>query len=265
MLSWGTAYISLPTINDIYCTFFIIIYTTLECISDYAHIAMMIERCVVIFFPLRAKGLVNRRFTIILLCVCIIPMWLAYTPTLFFICQVNPDLGSFNGKACGFNQNHVFFMYYYIVEMMILNFIHVIATPILILILVVKVRAHRNRRSHMIQTMANIGTKPVAENNSAFLIMIIISLMNFIFYCPYCFLVILNKYINTDSWSYQLYSIIDNSLNLFMEAICFAQSINFLVYYWRIPSFRTELGKLFRCVNSKWQIKKIVSLWIFKI
>ena len=73
-----------------------------ETYSNYAVVAMMLERCVVVLFPLRAKTVLGLRFTLGLIAACVLPPWAALVIPYAFVLGVQHDPSwSILGTWCG--------------------------------------------------------------------------------------------------------------------------------------------------------------------
>lgn len=244
LLSWGTAYFSLNTKSDLVCMIYQILSIHSETYSDYALVAMMIERCVVVFFPLHAKTLVTRRFTLILLCLCIIPMWATLDPFIPSSAGVVYGFSAWTliGTTCvSLCDGPNFFMY-------ALNFnqcvIHVVATLILVVVLGTKLLANRRRRRHLVGGKGDQS----AREYSVIVVMLLLAIINIVVFFPGFIVSMLAIFGDLSSWSAEVFN---NIARLTNEVTCVAHSIHFLVYFCRIPSFRSELVNLLSCCISK--------------
>lgn len=255
MLSWGTVYFPLVTINDVSCTINQTLDAIFEIFSDYALVAMMLERCIVVFFPLHAKTLVTRRFTIILLCICILPFWLELIPLMPFDFSVESNnMASLNGKICviyPYSERAFLFIYIFWSITLIYYVFHVFATLIFVVILGAKLLVLRRRRNHMILARGGNGGEKSGKENSAIIVMLLLSFINITCFMPFYIVSLIYYTADVSSWSTNVMLTLYNFGRFAGEVICVSKSINFIVFFSRIPSFRAELVNLFSCCISK--------------
>lgn len=211
---------------------------------------MMIERCVVVFFPMHSKALVNARFTVILLCICILPHLVWMVPIMWIDLGVKVNKRTIVGKVCTFSFSQPFVIYFFWASLFIIYILHLVTIPILVVVLSAKLLAHRRHRSHLIMAREKSKGEQKAKANSALVIMFLLSSINFIFYLPYFILSFFALVVDTSSWSKDALYTLSDIGRFSAEILSVCHSINFLVYFCRVPSFRTELVKLFSCCFS---------------
>lgn len=238
----------MTAINAVICNIIKILSASLETFSNYALVAMMIERCVVVFFPLHAKTLVNRRFTCILLCVCIFPIWVSFVPLIPFNTQVLQGSAlSTSGTVCVINSDGPTFLY--LLWSMTLNLfvVHVVATLILVIVLGIKLLANRRRRRHLV---GGTGDQSAREY-SVVVVMLLLAGINIVIFFPSLIITMINFIVDISSWPETTLKLFFNIGRFSNELLCVAHSINFIVYFCRISSFRSELVKIFSCCITK--------------
>lgn len=250
MLSWGTVYFSFLTLNDATCKVNQALINISEIYADYAIVAMMIERCVVVFFPLRAIALVNRRFTLILLCVCIIPCWISLVPINIFYFRLIPMIYffSFTGKVCGLNPAIAYFSWTY----SLVNYgIHVVASFILDVVLCVKLLVDRRHRNQLVIANKSSDKGRSSKENSAIVVMLLLSAIKIVLFLPNNGTVLFSYLVDVTSWSPDAFQAYIDIMWFTSTLTSVSHSINFLVYFCRIPSFRNKLVGLFSCIVSQ--------------
>lgn len=247
LLSWGKAYFSLTTLNDIVCKICQLLNVSFEIFSDYAMVAMMIERCFVVFFPLHAKAIMNFRFSFILLCICTFTFWVSVAPIIPFGVGLQ-NLGTLtpNGIICS-NYYDGLNTYLLWSKTLILYFIHVIASLILVVVLVTKLFVNLRRRRRLFSLQEGSGSEQRGKEYSAIVVMILISSINIISFIPVCITTYISYTVDTSKWSQDAQAKFNNIYLFTLDLRCVSHSINFIVYFCRIPSFRNGLLKLFSC------------------
>lgn len=222
----------------------------LEIVSSYGYVAMMIERCIVVFFPIRSRTLVNTRFTIILLCICTLPFFAAIIPINWIYTEVKLRPNTIIGKSCGIRYDWPLADYLFYSSVLILYIIHIVITPFIIVVLTTKLIAHRRRRRHLVSTMDKNKGEQNAKTNSTLVIMLLLCSINFLIFAPYSSINTFDVMVGTSGWSQNAMLVYGDIMKFTGEVLCIAHSINFLVYFFRLSSFRTEMVKLFSCCFS---------------
>lgn len=251
MLSWGTAYFPLVTLNDVVCATVLSIWLSLEIISDYAVVAMMIERCVVVFFPLKAKAFVNPRFSIILLCICIVPFWLALVPVSLFILGVQAgSMWSPSGLFCGWYENRPAFPYFLWAYQLIIFTFHVVVGSVLVVILCVVIVVRQHNR-HRLLSRDRGGSGLSGREYNSIVIMLLVSSINIIMYIPGLVSMLISYLTDSTTWSESAQDMLANISRLILGVPCIAHSFSLFVYICRIPTFRSEMGNVFSFCLAK--------------
>lgn len=102
LLSGNSYNLRIVTANDVICAANLMGWELAESYSNYAVVAMMLERCVVVFFPLHAKSVLGVGFTLILISACVLPAWAALIVPSAFVLGVQHDPSwSVLGTWCG--------------------------------------------------------------------------------------------------------------------------------------------------------------------
>ena len=224
-----------------------------ENLSNYAVAAMMIERCIVVFFPLHAKTIVTCRFTHVLIWTCIIPGWLLVLPLGVFVFEIQSGSSwSATGMFCGWNSNSPLFPIYVWLYQLTLFTVHVVVVTILVIVLCTVIIYRQGHRRHLIQSVRVQDRNKVGgeSNNSALIIMILISVMNIAVFIPGLLSMWLSFLVDSSAWSMYAQITLANFGRFGYEVSCITHSLNFIVYFCRIPTFRNEVSKFFSfCIS----------------
>ena len=229
------------------------IWEMFECYTNYAVVAMMIERCIIVLFPLQSKHFVNPRFTVTLLCICILPCWVALIPVSAFVLGVQSGSSwSANGVACGWYPDRPAFPYYLWAYQLIMFTFHVIINGLLVVLLSTAIAYHQSRRRHLIQKNRDGGSSGnVIKEHSAIVIMLLVSCFNVIVFIPGLVTMLMNYFIDTSTWSQSAQNSLANFGRFAEEILCITPAVNFLIYLSIIPTFRSAIGKVFSCCLAK--------------
>ena len=200
---------------------------------------MMIERCIVVLFPLHAITFVNRRFTLILLSICIIPFWLALIPISPLVLGVQTgSMWSESGLFCGWYPDRPGFFYFLWAYQLIIFTLHVLMSALLVVILCCAIAYRHRRRRHLIRRVSSGESR---REYSTFVIMIMIACINLIIFIPGLVALFISYLVDSSSWSQSAQHILANFDRFSFSVPCVAHSFNFLVYFSRIPTFRSEI------------------------
>ena len=222
------------------------VWELFECYSNYAVVAMMAERCIVVFFPLQAKIFLTRRFTIALLCLCILPIWLALIPVSAFVLGIEHGSSwSASDVNCGWFTDRPAFPYFLWAYQLGMFAIHVIATSILVVVLCTAIIYRQYSRRHLIQNERGKGGAESSKEYSAVVVMLLVACINVVSFLPGFTGMIMNYLVDTSTWSQSAQDSLAN-FGRFGEGIpAVTHSANFLVYLVRIPTFRHAIGNIF--------------------
>lgn len=225
------------------------IWETLECISNYAVVAMMFERCIVVFFPIHAKIIVTRRFTIALLCICILPCWVALVPFSGFILGIEFDSGwSADGVFCGWHSDRPGFMYYLWSYQLVIDTIHVVISGALVIILSTAIVYFKAGRRRVVRR--DRGGESSKEY-SAIVTMLLLACINVAVFVPGIITMLMSYLVDSSTWSPDAQNTLSNFGRFAYDFPCVTHSFNFIVYFCRIPSFRSELTNFLSFCISK--------------
>ena len=214
---------------------------------------MMIERCIVVFLPLHSKIFISRRFTIMLLCICILPCWVALVPVSAFVLGVQSDSSwSATGVFCGWYEDRPAFPYYLWTYQLIIFTIHVILSGILVVVLCIAITYRHRRRRHLILKDRENTSVEGGREYSAIVIMLLIASINLVIFIPGLISMLMSYLINSSTWSQSAQDTLANFGRFALDIPCIAHSFNFLVYFARIPTFRYAIGDMFSCCFAKY-------------
>ena len=213
---------------------------------------MMIERCIVVMFPLSAKSIMSTRFTIILITICVVPLWIALIPISPFILGVQyGSMWSESGLFCGWYSDRPGFLYFLWAYQLIIFTFHVIISGILVVILCTALLYRSRSRRHLIQSDNGISSGESRKEYSAIVIMLIISGINLVIFLPGLVALFVSYLVDSSNWSQGAQNLLANLDRFSFSIPCVAHSLNFLVYFSRIPTFRSEIVNVFSFCFTK--------------
>ena len=139
------------------------------------------------------------------------------------------------------------------IELVMLT-LHEIISILLMGVLSAAILVNGNRRRRLVRTAAAnvIGSSgdscsSLAKERGAIVTMTIIALINVFVFLPTFVTTTVNNVIDTSGWSANSVTLLGNLGRFFEDAVCITHSVNFVVYFCRIPSFRKEFANVFSC------------------
>ncbi len=81
-----------------------------EALANYTAIAMSIEQIIALYFPLKARAFLSKKLTLLLIVLCVLPIWLTLTTINLRVDLIQtPGLGP-DGDSCGYNVKDDWFL-----------------------------------------------------------------------------------------------------------------------------------------------------------
>ena len=203
-----------------------------ELVSNYALVALSIERLIAVCFPFRAKSILNRKFTLYLLLILIGPSFLLYSVVIPLSSAITPYIRVIP-FICYFDYSTIFGIIFKVSMPIIILGIHTIVDLIVSLIIFFKLY-FINKNSALISK-----PKTTSKELSATLTLLFLCAINIIIYG-----ICLVSYVATVVFSYWVH-VSDEILSfsytifyMFITSTALPHSINILVYLALIPPFR---------------------------
>ena len=151
MWTEGKFTINVVTSSSFACKAMIVVWTVSEIYSDYAVTAFTIERLIALFFPLKSKAILTMKFSIILVAIIVIPMWLSIVPLIPFVANLMYNPGtSATGMHCTRDKSHPFYGYYAFMFNAVTNMIHEILNTALVVFLLLGIIKCNNARKKLV-------------------------------------------------------------------------------------------------------------------
>ena len=249
---FGEFYWPIGTSSDTACTIMMTVWEVCELYSNYAVVAMMIELCVVVFFPLLAKRYITKRFTVGLLCLCVVPVMLTLVPASVLVTGVQYNSAwSVATTFCGWFEDRPAFPYFSWVFQLNMFTIHAVITLILSIVLGVVIAANSRRRFRKLMHMDSDQFTVSTKENSAIAIMLVLAFINMVIFIPATILYSMNYVANNKLLSRSSHDMLTKLGRFSEQTQITAHSLNFIVYFFRIPTFRSELSLLFTCILKR--------------
>ena len=210
-------------------------YYLSDIISNYALVALSIERFVAVFWPLQAKYLLTKKFTFLLLCSLIVPCSVFYSVVIPLGSSIMPSFRAVS-YSCSADNNSIFGYIFNVSMPIVILGIHTIVDLIISFLLFYKLYFSRSNKLEELSSKSKIvNTKEI----SATLTLICLCLITTIIYGTS-----LITYMSTVIFHYYLIvppSVYSSFFTIFLLSVSstpFPHSINILIYLILIPSFR---------------------------
>ena len=246
LLTFGVLYWPIGTSSNTTCNIMMTVWEVCEIYSNYAVVAMMLERCVVVFFPLHAKRYITKRFTVGLLCLCVLPMLLTLVPASVLVTGVQYNTAwSIAATFCGWFDNRPAFTYFSWVFQLNMFTLHAVITLILSMVLGVVIATNSRRRFRKLLHMDSDQFTVSSKENSAIVIMLVLAFINITIFIPATILYSIIYVANNKFLSRSSQDLLSNLGRFSEETQIIAHSLNFVVYFCRIPTFRSEFSSIF--------------------
>ena len=233
ILTNGRLFLCLDISSLFSCILMKIWYNLSELSSNYALVALSIERCIAICWPLKSKQILNQKFTYYLLFICIVPVCIYYLGLIPFSSAIVPFI-RVPGFLCYIDDYNIFGNLFNVSMPILFLGLHSIIVLFITIILFRKLLYISLKKSAIIAT-----EKASSREISTTVTLIFLCLINLVIYgtCLISYVATLVfSYIFTGLAGILAFSYI--ILVLSMSSTVVSHSLNSVVYLALIPSFR---------------------------
>ena len=133
------------------CKLFYLLTELTESLSNYTIVALALERCLVIYFPLRAKRFVRLRFSVTLIALAVTPAWLCSFISVPFIVNKQQQPASQSGYECEKKSDNPLTAPFTVALTLLSYVLHTILNIILVTLISIKLALIRYKRNAMIR------------------------------------------------------------------------------------------------------------------
>ena len=139
--------------SDVTCKLVYLFNELAENLSNYTIVALAIERCLIIFFPLRAKRFALFRFSVMLIALLVAPAWLSsiISVPVIVILKTNMTQFSQSGCECEKDDEHSLTATFTVMLTIFTYMLHVVLNIILVTVISIKLAHIRYQRTAMIR------------------------------------------------------------------------------------------------------------------
>ena len=243
----GNFFFCFESVSDNTCKVIRVWYYLSDIISNYALVALSIERFVAVFWPLQAKYLLTNKLTFFLLFSLIVPCSLFYIIVIPLGSSITPTFRAAS-NSCSADNNSIFGYIFNVSMPIVILGIHTIVDLIISILIFYQLYFSRsNKLEELSSNSKMVNTKEI----SATLTLICLCLINTVIYgtclIAYMTTVILSYYIIVPASVFYFF------LTIFILSVSstpFPHSINVFIYLILIPSFREVALCRFKYVTS---------------
>ncbi len=175
-------------------------------------------------------------------------MWLSIVPLIPFVANLMYNPGtSATGMHCTRDKSHPFYGYYAFMFNAVTNMIHEILNTALVVFLLLGIIKCNNARKKLVQTDSSANLMKIINSSLTVFSIVIINAVVFLPNFLFGFI-----YFSLGPDNEDTLIIMGNLYRFFGDSIVIAHSLNFFVYYFRIPSFKNLVNsRLLPCINSR--------------
>ena len=254
LLTEGKFYIPLVHWNDISCKTIQTIWILSELYSNYAAIAMGIERLLCLFCPISGVRVFSVKFTLVLLTLCVLPAWISVVPVGVFVIAITYEPGaSATQFHCSMDTGHQFAPYFVWAFDLSMNMLHEILNGVIVVALLAGLAHAVSTVKQLTQHASSRAFKRKAIDSA--MTILAVAAVKLLIYLP-IFFSLMSYYIL--DWTHSITSsfILANIYRMSIELIIFAHSLNVVIYFVRIRSYRKRVCLLLtRASCNIWSIQ----------
>ncbi len=258
------------TDSELGCKIIYNAWTNSESLANYTAIAMAIEQIIALYFPLKARVILNKKITFLLIISCVSPIWVILTIVNLRVVVIDtPGLGQ-DGQYCGYTIKDQWFLISTYTQVVLAwclpEILHIIGAT-LICFKLFSLSAERKQLFQNFSTIQNDSSTKAREINATVIVLLVV-FSRIIIYFPvavmtvYYYIINLYNYIDYINWSADDQLLIDKVryivtlggiTRMFLELTSITHSINFCIYLYRVSSFRQALLSFCKCFNHNSQ------------
>ena len=241
------------------------LWTNAESLSNYGALAMTVEKIIALYLPLKSRSLLTNKFSTILIIAHVLPVWMILTPLNVIVNDViiAPGIGQ-GGQSCGKDVDHDWFLVSTYAQVLLSwcfpEILHFLGA-ILISYKLFTIQTARKALFHNLGNVQSELSSNAREINSTVIILLVV-FSRFVIYFPvavstfYYYVFQLDGYLSYVEWNkahllnlerIRYVVAIGGITRIFLELTSITHSINLLIYYYRIPSFRRKFLSFFTC------------------
>ena len=184
ILTDGKYSFCIDTLSNVSCIVMNLWYYFSENISVYTLASLSIERLIAVSFPLKAKLILDLKFTLSVLSILIGPQCLYYLVAIPLVSKVVSPFPRVNGALCFLATGTLLGDITGIINIVYLATIHVIINLIATLVVIMKLKAMRNQRSEL-QGPASSQSKRAIKEKQTTMTMLGVAITNLFLYGTY--------------------------------------------------------------------------------
>ena len=239
LLTNGKFNLPLAKSGNIQCKAIYTIWVITEDVSNYTEIALAIERIIAITIPLKSKYFLGMKFSLFLILICTIPPILFTVPLTFLVVGITNAPGlAITNSICEKDASHPLIQEYTILLIIFTYLLHELIGLIVVLVLSYKLIKIARTRLGSTRNLELHSSRPehliLSREFGSSLVIFILTLINFAVFLPTSLLEWIYFYADVEQFGGLAICILDS--------ICIAHSLNFFVYYFRIPSFKQAIS-----------------------
>ena len=223
-------------------------------LANYCYVEFCIERAIGVCFPLRAKSLLRGKLRLFLWLIIVIFPSMFIALFALYVKEKISNSRAIGGVTCDIPSTHHLLWEYCVAACLLIYLVHVTATIALNIVILRSLHKASTDRWKLAQRNASGRSSCKAKEANATLTLVVLSGIQVFIYFPaglscagYCFLRFQPLEIRLQF--YDEFVELNNALGLFNAMTSISHSINFFVYFFRIPVFRKEILKIF-CLSQ---------------
>ena len=154
--------------SDATCKLFYLLFELTESLSNYTIVALALERCLIIFFPLRAKRFVRLRFSVMLIALVVAPAWICSFIAVPIIVKLDTNMqqASQSGCECEKDDKHSLTAAFTVALTVLSYMLHTVLNIILVTLISFKLAHIRYQRNAMIRdNLIHLAARKSNNNN----------------------------------------------------------------------------------------------------
>ena len=208
-------------------------WTVAEIVSNYTLVAMLIEKTIVVLYPLKAKGLFTSKTRTVLYSLTVLPPLLAVSPFNPFVARVLKTKFNKDFDQCYYDTTHPLYEYVFWSTHIFMFGVHEILSFLLSTTLTIALLHQARERTKLIHKQLT-DTKELGS----VITILILGIINFLTFIPVTFLTFFFFLVDSSIFSDEVNVIIDDTWRITYQAVVIVHAINFLIYFMRIKQFR---------------------------
>ena len=246
ILTNGHIYFDLSVKSEFACKEIFTGWAAAEILSNYTLVSLLIEKILVVTYPLKAKTFLNERTRCLIFALCVFPPFFSVVPFNPFVVMIMKPKFMKKHDYCYYDDGHPLYQYVFWTTHVFMFGVHEMLSLALSTALICKLLHQSHKRKKLMQCHLT-----EAKEWGTIVTIVTLAMINFFCFIPVTILTSFFFMVDLNMYSKEVNDVLNSVWRLTYQAVVITHAINFPVYLNRIASFRRVFTQFFTgCLNA---------------